>query len=86
MAAGGDLGASVVPQLIGIITDGAIASDFISGIAQGLAITSEQFGMKLGFFVASLFPLAGVFLFLVINRRRVMNKNYTCVIGKNMIK
>lgn len=55
MAAGGDFGASVLPQLIGIVTDVAIQNPFIIKLAENLHFTSEQFGMKLGIFVGMLF-------------------------------
>ncbi len=63
MAAGGDLGASVAPQLVGIITDSAIKSNAASALAQTLNITSEQLGMKLGMLVGTLFPLAAIFIY-----------------------
>ena len=68
MAAGGDLGASVGPQLVGIITDAAIASPFAVSLAESLSVTAEQFGMKLGMLCGMLFPLVGIFVYL-----RLMN-------------
>lgn len=66
MAAGGDLGASVVPQLLGMITDAAIASPKIAAMAQGMSLAPEQLGMKLGMLFGVLFPLAGTVVFLYI--------------------
>ncbi len=63
MAAGGDLGASLGPQMIGTITDAAIASPRLSTLAARLGLLPEQLGMKLGMLVAMLFPLAAAFLF-----------------------
>ena len=60
MAAGGDLGASVAPQLIGIITDLAIGSPSAVSLAQNLGLSPDQFGMKLGMLVGMLFPLAAI--------------------------
>jgi len=60
MASGGDLGASIGPQLIGIITDVAIASPALSAAAEALSLAPEQLGMKLGMLVGMLFPLAAV--------------------------
>ncbi|MBQ3229694.1 MAG: MFS transporter, partial [Clostridia bacterium] len=60
MAAGGDLGASVGPQLIGVITDTVISSPNASQLAQTLMITTEQLGMKLGMLVGMLFPLCAM--------------------------
>lgn len=63
MAAGGDLGASIGPQLIGIITDTVAASESLSGFAAELALSPEQLGMKIGMLVAALFPLIGAFIY-----------------------
>lgn len=72
LAAGGDLGASVAPQLIGLITDAAIASPSLSGMALQLGMQPEQLGMKLGMLVGMLFPLAGIFVCLHIHKSRKM--------------
>lgn len=72
LAAGGDLGASVAPQLIGLITDAAIASPSLSGLALRLGLQPEQLGMKLGMLVGMLFPLAGIFVCLHIHKSRKM--------------
>lgn len=63
MAAGGDLGASVVPQLVGIITDILINVPFILGFAQNLNITAEQLAFRAGMLVAAVFPLCGILVF-----------------------
>lgn len=63
MAAGGDLGASVGPQLVGIVTDFAIENRNLIELASSFNITPEQFGMKLGIFVGMLFPLIAFSLF-----------------------
>ena len=63
MAAGGDLGASVAPQLVGIITDAAIASPSAAAFAASLSLAPEQLGMKLGMLVGMLFPLAAIPLY-----------------------
>lgn len=63
MAAGGDLGASVAPQLIGIVTDSAIANPAIANLATQLSLTPEQLGMKLGMLLAMLFPLTAIPLY-----------------------
>lgn len=64
MAAGGDLGASVGPQLVGLITDGVIANPAALEIASTLSLTTEQLGMKLGMLVGMLFPLIAIPLYL----------------------
>lgn len=63
MAAGGDLGASVAPQMLGIITDAVIASPRAAALAQTMNLAPEQLGMKLGMLCGMLFPLAGTFVF-----------------------
>ena len=70
MAAGGDLGASVAPQLIGIITDAAIANPTLSSTALQLGMQPEQFGMKLGMLVGMLFPLVAIFVCYHIRKER----------------
>jgi MFS family permease len=63
MAAGGDLGASVGPQLVGIVTDAAIALPRVSEFAVSIGLAPEQLGMKLGMLVGMLFPLVGIPLY-----------------------
>ncbi len=70
MAAGGDLGASVAPQLVGLVTDGAMANERICALAQSLSLSPEQLGMKMGMLCGMLFPLAGVFVFLHVLRTK----------------
>lgn len=62
MAAGGDLGASVGPQLVGLLTDATIANERLSHLASELSLAPEQLGLKIGIMVASLFPLFGMFI------------------------
>jgi fucose permease len=64
MAAGGDLGASVAPQLIGIITDMASVNPTAVAFAKTIGLMPEQFGMKLGMLVGALFPLVAIPLYL----------------------
>ncbi len=63
MAAGGDLGASVAPQLVGVITDTVMASERFSALATVIQITPEQLGMKLGMLFAMFFPLAAIAIY-----------------------
>lgn len=60
MAAGGDLGASLGPQLVGVITDAAIESSALISLAESLSLAPEQLGMKLGMLVGMLFPLVAI--------------------------
>jgi len=70
MAAGGDLGASVGPQLVGVVTDLTATSTWASELALSLALSPEQLGMKLGILVGMLFPLVGCAIAFVILRGR----------------
>ncbi len=60
MAAGGDMGASVGPQLVGIITDAMIANPQSVAWAKTLGLTAEQWGMKVGMLVGMVFPLIAI--------------------------
>ena len=60
MAAGGDLGAALGPQLIGVVTDTVIADPTASALAQSWGLMPDQLGLKLGMLVGMLFPLAGI--------------------------
>ena len=70
MAAGGDLGASVGPQLVGVITDAIIASPRGAELAAALQLTAEQLGMKAGMLCGMLFALAAIFVYLHIWKGR----------------
>jgi fucose permease len=68
MASGGDLGASVAPQLMGIVVDGVSASSFAADLAVRTGMTPEEIGMKAGMLVNAIFPLIGVFLLIFVIR------------------
>lgn len=74
MAAGGDLGASVAPQLLGIIVDKVSLSDFAVKLSQTLNSTTEEIGLKAGILVASIFPIIGTLLLIYI-RKSFNSKN-----------
>ena len=63
MAAGGDLGASIGPQLVGVITDGVLAAPAAVEIAAKLQMTTEQLGMKAGMLCGMRFPLVAIFVY-----------------------
>ena len=65
MASGGDLGASVAPQLMGIVVDKVTASSFASELAATTGLTAEQIGMKTGMVVTTIFPLIGIAVLIV---------------------
>ena len=64
MAAGGDLGASVAPQLVGVVTDAVMAAPAAKTLSATLAITPEQLGMRAGMLCGMLFPLVGILVYL----------------------
>lgn len=70
MAAGGDLGASVAPQLLGVVTDAVSASTAGAEIALNLGLSADQLGMKAGMLIGALFPIAGIVIQLIIMRSR----------------
>ncbi len=73
MASGGDLGASIGPQLIGLITDAVSSFSPALSLSQSMGITPEQLGMKLGMFVGMLFPLLAIFIFIRIKKISLYN-------------
>ncbi|MBR5239444.1 MAG: MFS transporter [Clostridia bacterium] len=62
MAAGGDMGASVVPQLVGMVTDFSIGQSWIISWANSISISAEQLAMRIGILVSAIFPLIGTLL------------------------
>ena len=70
MAAGGDLGASVARQLVGLLSDFAISNQTLSEFATKLGLAPDSLGMKLGMLVGMLFPLAAIVLYSRIRRMR----------------
>ena len=60
MAAGGDLGASLAPQLLGIVVDRVAATPEAVRLGQALGLTPDQIGLKAGMIVSSLFPIVGM--------------------------
>jgi fucose permease len=65
MAASGDMGASVAPQLMGVVTDTVAASPLAASLSQTLNLSTEQIGMKAGMLVSAAFPILGVVLLLI---------------------
>ena len=56
MAAGGDLGASLVPQAVGVVTDAVAQNPSLLSFVEGLSLSP----MKVGMLVGALFPLIGI--------------------------
>lgn len=69
MAAGGDLGASVAPQLVGVVTDFAVKNQSVILAAQNMGLMPEQLGMKIGMMVGFLFPLIALPIYFRVNKK-----------------
>lgn len=68
MASGGDLGASLAPQLMGIVMDQVSASSFAVSLGNTIGLSAEQIGMKAAMLVSAIFPIIGV-VFLIFSVR-----------------
>lgn len=64
MAAGGDLGASVAPQLVGVLTDIISEHPSTASFAETIGLMPEQLGMKVGMLCGALFPIVAIPLYL----------------------
>ncbi|MBQ8859504.1 MAG: MFS transporter [Clostridia bacterium] len=64
MAAGGDLGASAAPQLMGVVIDAVSVTPFAAELGATLGLSAEQIGMRAGMLVSTIFPLIGTVLLL----------------------
>ena len=75
MAAGGDFGASIAPQLLGIVVDKVSLSSFASELSTSISLSPDQIGMKAGMLVAAVFPVIGVIVLIVIKKAFGNKKN-----------
>lgn len=66
MAAGGDFGGSIAPQMLGAVVDAVSQSGWAASLAPNLSITTEQLGMKTGMLTAAIFPLLGIVVLAII--------------------
>ena len=74
MAASGDLGASLAPQLLGIVVDKVAASGFAAELGANMNLAAEQVGLKVGMLVISLFPILGTAVMIFAIRYFKKNK------------
>lgn len=65
MAAGGDLGACVAPEIMGIVVDSVSISKFGIEKSSALGISAEQFGLKVGMIASSLFAVIGAVVLII---------------------
>ena len=63
LAAGGDIGASVGPWFVGVVSDNAANINFLSQIGLQFGLNQVQLGMRVGILIGAIFPL-GAFLCL----------------------
>ena len=68
MAAGGDMGASVAPQLVGIVSDKIALAEIAQNLSGVIGISSEQIAMRIGILSAAIFPLAGVMIIVYMKK------------------
>lgn len=68
MAAGGDLGASVAPQTLGIIVDNISLTKWAQTFGNTLSLSPEQVGFKVGMLIAAIFPALGVILLVYMKK------------------
>lgn len=73
MAAGGDLGAALGPQIVGAVADGVSANTSLLSLAESLSLTIEQLGLRAGLLCGAIFPLMAIFIFAL--HLRLAKKN-----------
>jgi fucose permease len=66
LASAGDFGASLAPQLMGIVIDNVSVSKFALNLSATLNLTPEQIGLKTGMLITSIFPILGTILMVFI--------------------
>ena len=76
MASGGDLGASVAPQLMGIVVDKVSASALAKELSVKLHLSVEQIGLKAGMLCSAIFPIIGIGVVLTIMRYFKKNSDF----------
>ena len=77
LAAGGDLGAALGPQLVGVIVDAVPTVDFLVKIAESLSMTPDTLGMRIGILFGALFPLVliGVYAYIIKKQKQEEKQN-----------
>lgn len=75
MAAGGDMGASLAPQLLGIVVDKVSVTQTAADLSVKIGLTTEQIGLKAGMLVTALFPIIGIITVVLAIRYFKSNKS-----------
>ena len=68
MASGGDMGAAVAPQLMGIVIDKVSASALAARLGESLQQTPEQIGLRAGMLLTVIFPIMGMIFIISASR------------------
>lgn len=74
MAAGGDMGGALAPQLMGGVVDAAAASGWAARLHEAAGLSTEQIGMRFGMLVSAVFPILGVLVLLYIRKYHAREK------------
>jgi len=69
MAAGGDLGASAAPQLLGILVDKIAVSQYAITRSASTGASPEEIGLKIAMLLAAVFPILGTAVVVIIRRK-----------------
>ena len=75
LAAAGDIGASVGPWLIGIISETGQSLVWVKQVAAELSLTLEQVGLRLGMLVGALFPVGALVCIIWMKKRLYKQKS-----------
>lgn len=73
LAAGGDIGASIGPWSMGVITDAASKSTFIATVGRSFGLERVQIGMRVGLLASALFPLGALICILYMKRKSTIH-------------
>ena len=76
MASGGDLGASVAPQTLGIIVDKISITQWAENLGNLVSLTAEEVGFKVGMLMAGVFPTLGLILLAYMKKYFKIDKTY----------
>ena len=74
MASGGDLGAALGPQLVGVIADFTSESSAMARLADALSVGTDVLGMKAGMLIGLLFALCAIPLYASFHRAARVKK------------
>ena len=74
MASGGDMGAAIAPQLVGIIADFSVQNGVMIALSERMGVAPDQLGMRIGMLVAAVLALAGVALVMIVCKKFAAKK------------